>query len=53
MYNTFGIIVLQQWLDEQLATEFNFKRLASGTYFVRISSNKGSRIQKIVVSNEK
>jgi len=53
VYNCFGIIVMQQELGVQLTTELDFRSQPSGTYFVQITSNIGSRIQKVVISNEK
>lgn len=52
IYNSFGIIVLQQDLGVQLTTEFDFRSLSSGIYYVQITSNTSSRIQKVVISNE-
>ena len=53
IYNSLGILVMQQQLGVQLATEFNFGTLPSGTYVVQISSSKGSVKQKVVYASGK
>jgi hypothetical protein len=52
LYDLYGKLIMEEnKLVSQKSFEINTEKLSSGTYIIKVSSNKGYTIKRIIISN--